>query len=59
MLKLPPKCKCGKITVKRVTKGGKQKISYEKGVKRRGKKNLTTRKPQKKCKQLGLARLSV
>ena len=55
MRRLPPKMKAGKVRIIRVTKQGKQKITYERGPTTRGKKNIQGRKPQKKNKQTGLA----
>ena len=55
MKRLPPKAKAGKVRVIRVTKQGKQKVTYERGTTTRGKKNIKGRKPQKKNKKTGLA----
>jgi hypothetical protein len=55
MKRLPPKSKIGKVRVIRVTKQGKQVVTFERGTTNRGKKNIIGRKPQKKNKQSGLA----
>ena len=49
--KLPPKCKAGKVCVMHVTKGGKQKVKFCKGVTHRGKKRITFQKKQRKNKK--------
>ena len=60
MRRLPPKCKCGKVTVCHVTKAGKQKIKYARGTTNRGKKNLKCRKPQRARKlEAGLKAISI
>ena len=59
MRRLPPKSKAGKVRVIRVTKQGKQTVTYERGTTNRGKKNIVGRKPQKKNKQTGLAAWSI
>ena len=57
--RLPPKCKTGKVCVVHVTKGGKRKVTYCKGVTKRGKKNLIFRKPQKQQKLKSLQSLAI
>ena len=47
MTRLPPKCKCGKVSVLTTTKKGKQKVTFARGTTNRGKKNLKRRKPQR------------
>lgn len=60
MRRLPPKCKCGKVSVYHVTKGGKQKCKFARGTTNRGKKNLKCRKPQRARKlQAGLKAISI